>query len=436
MNTEVGNVSEISVCEEMLGPEEKLSECSSRVQALADDQQFDECLKEMVRCVALTRLVYGDKDLRLAQGHTRLAEAYLRFKGWAAQAHDHASTAQQLLSSCCSSTSQMEDRVSVLTTRLSLFQTQGGAALLLGNLAEAESSLRKAEGLIADLRELGRMSQEECLEAELVIRSGLSRVYQRQGQAEEALAQCERALELLERAGKEDKLCAVYTDMAAIHQAKGFLDKAIVSLQQAHAFALSQGPGGLEGAHVAHSLALACSSAADPHHNDSAAHYFEESLSAYRTVVGAQDAKTLAVQDDYCRFLLQTNQHERCVEIQKESLPLKRNTFGDLSAEVADTLQLIGGVEMTQGLMKQSHKTMKKCLEVCSLLYGPQHKKTRTTQKTVDMLSQVPEVSETQRKGSSLQTRPRFSAVVPSHTTKPAEEYLSESQQSFTLGLN
>lgn len=46
--------------------------------------------------------------------------------------------------------------------------------------------------------------------------------------------------------------------------------------------------------------------------------------------------------------------------MQRESLALKRSTFGDLSAEVAETLQLIGGVEMTQGHMKQAHKTLSK----------------------------------------------------------------------------
>lgn len=38
-------------------------------------------------------------------------------------------------------------------------------------------------------------------------------------------------------------------------------------LLQAHSIALSQSPGGLEGAQIAHSLALAYSSTSEPHHN-------------------------------------------------------------------------------------------------------------------------------------------------------------------------
>lgn len=170
---------------------------------------------------------------------------------------------------------------------------------------------------------------------------------------------------------------------------------------------------------------------------DSAGHYFEESLSAYRNSAGPHDPAFLAAQDDFCRFLLCNGKQEvrlqtyishwdsyfcpcnfetlsrfslsrhflgstktthsqfvivrgfippakcvavtiddkrwftvpvynvplqRCVEIQKASLATKRSTFGDLSAEVADTLQLIGSVEMTEGRMKQAHRTMTKVI--------------------------------------------------------------------------
>lgn len=43
--------------------------------------QFDACIQDLVRCVALTRLVYGDRHLKLAQAHARLAKAYFQFKG-------------------------------------------------------------------------------------------------------------------------------------------------------------------------------------------------------------------------------------------------------------------------------------------------------------------------------------------------------------------
>lgn len=43
---------------------------------------------------------------------------------------------------------------------------------------------------------------------------------------------------------------------------------------------------------------------------DSAAHYFEQSLSAYKNSAGPQDPAFLAAQDDFCRFLLFNGQQE------------------------------------------------------------------------------------------------------------------------------
>lgn len=43
--------------------------------------QFDACIQDLVRCVALTQLVFGARHLKLAQAHVRLAKAYLKFKG-------------------------------------------------------------------------------------------------------------------------------------------------------------------------------------------------------------------------------------------------------------------------------------------------------------------------------------------------------------------
>ncbi|XP_077104984.1 tetratricopeptide repeat protein 23 [Siphateles boraxobius] len=391
-----------------MNPAEKLSLCERRAQSLADSEEHDLCIQELVRCLALTRLVYGNEHFAVAQAQSRLAKGYLQYKGWAHQTQEHASQALEVLSS-----SQQEERVSCLNCFLTIHQTLGSAALVLGNLAEAESSFQKAEIVTGDIVAHEAMGKEDRVDTEYEIFTNLARVYQRQERPEKALSQWERAMELLQEGAQLSRICFVYRNMAAIEQAQGHLDRAIEHLLQAHSIALSQRPGGLEGAQIAHSLALAYSSTSEPHHYDSAAHFFEECISAYRSALGPQDTLTLSAQDDFSHFLLLTGQQESCAEIQRESLSLKKSTFGELSAEVAETLQLIGGVEMTQGQMRHAYRTLKKCLDIQTMLYGPQHKKTKATQRTVDMLSQSPEVNE-RRKESHLETRPPFCAVVSS----------------------
>ncbi|XP_056333814.1 tetratricopeptide repeat protein 23 [Danio aesculapii] len=394
----------------MMTPAEKLSLCERRAQSFADSEEYDPCIQELIRCLALSRLVYGNEHFAVAQAQSRLAKAYLQYKGWAHQAQEHASQAHEVLSLC-----QQEERVSCLNCFLSIHQTHGSAALHLGNLAEAESSFQKAEIVLGDIVAQDAIGKEDRLGMEYEIFTNLTRVYQRQGRPEKALNQCERALELLHHGEHQlSRICFVYRNMAAIEQSQGHLDRAIEHLLKAHSIAVSQSAGGLEGAQITHSLALAYSSTSEPQHNvDSAALYFEESISAYKSALGPQDKLTLSAQDDFSHFLLLTGQHERCAELQRESLSLKKSTFGELSAEVAETLQLIGGVEMTQGHMRHAHRTLKKCVDIQSLLYGPQHKKTKATQRSVDMLSQSSEVSE-RHKASRSETRPPFCAVVAS----------------------
>ncbi|XP_059191665.1 tetratricopeptide repeat protein 23 isoform X2 [Centropristis striata] len=398
----------------LMAPEEKLKYIESRAQDREDNQEFDACIQDLVRCVALTRLVYGDGNLKLAQAHARLAKAYFQFKGWGLQAQEHSAQARELLPFCPSISSCRSEKLEVLMCLLNIHLTQGGAYLLTANLEEAECSFLEAERVLEELHQHGGINQEEKMKTELEVSTALSRVYRRQNRPEEALSQCEKSLQRLKDCGKLEKTCSVYRDMAAIEQDKGHVDQVIEHLSKAHAIAMSHSPEELEGAQISHSLALILSAAAEPHHNDSAGHYFEQSLSAYKNSAGPLDPAFLTAQDDFCRFLLLSGQQERCVEIQRASLPSKRSTFGDLSAEVADTLQLIGSVEMSEGRVKQAHKTMTKCLEIQSLLHGPQHKKTKATQKAVDMLARVPEVAERQRGQGRRKTKPHTLIVVPS----------------------
>ncbi|KAM9754649.1 tetratricopeptide repeat protein 23 isoform 2-T2 [Menidia menidia] len=341
----------------MLPPEEKLHHFDSSARRGEDSREYDACIQDLVRCVALTRLIYGERHLKRAQAHARLAKAYLQFKGWGLQAMEHLVLAKERLPFC---SSYGNEKLEVLTCLLSIHLTQGAASLLTDNLEDTHSSFLEADKILEDLHQHNAINHDEKIKTQLEITSGLHRFYKRQNQLEEALLQCEKSLELLKDCNQPQKTCSVYRDMAAIEQDRGHVDRAVQHLTKAHAIAMSHTPEGLEGAQISHSLALILSSAAESHHNDTADHYFEQSLAAYKKSVGPQDPAFLAAQDDFCRFLLINGQQEKCVAIQRASLDSKRSTFGDMSSEVADTLQLIGSVEMAKGQMDQAHKTMTK----------------------------------------------------------------------------
>ncbi|KAG7473251.1 hypothetical protein MATL_G00093650 [Megalops atlanticus] len=118
----------------MMSPGEKLAVCENQAQTYAENQQFDAAIQELVRCLALVRLVHGDGHLKLAQAHAKLAQSYLQFKGWAAQAQEHSARALDVLLLCTprSPEEEEEEKADTLRCLLSIHHTQGQSALLLG----------------------------------------------------------------------------------------------------------------------------------------------------------------------------------------------------------------------------------------------------------------------------------------------------------------
>ncbi|CAG13081.1 unnamed protein product [Tetraodon nigroviridis] len=414
----------------LMPPEEKLTLVDRRAQDHRDKREFDACIRDLVRCVALTRLVFGAKHLKSAQAHVRLAKAYLKFKGCGLQAQEHAGLARELLPSRSSAAEE-------LRVLLSVHLTHAHASLMAANVDEAESSFLESEKLVEELHQRGDISQEEKTDTEQEISTGLYRVYQSQKRPDKALGQCEKSLQRLRGCGQPEKMISVYRNMAAAEQDRGCWDRALEHLSEAsglgtraHAIAVSHCPEELVGAEVSHSMALILAAAPEPQ-SESAGQHFERSLNAYKKLAGLQDPAFLTVQDDFCRFLLLSGQQEnlswcqcsqlpcaplqKCLVIQRSSVAPKKSTFGDVSVKVADTLELIGSLEMTQGCLKQAHRTMTECLQIQTLLFGPQHTRSKATQKTVQMLARAPEVGQNQQSRGRDRTK-----AEPLSTTAPS----------------
>lgn len=157
----------------MMTPEEKLEHFDRRARAYEDSQEFDACIQDLVRCVALTRLVYGTGQLKLAQAHVRLAKAYLLFKGYGLQAQKHVVLAKEILPGWCSS---REEKLDVLTCLLSIHLTHAAACVITAKSADqAKASFLQAGKTLEELHQQSNISLEEKTKTELEIFTGLYR---------------------------------------------------------------------------------------------------------------------------------------------------------------------------------------------------------------------------------------------------------------------
>ncbi|XP_066095460.1 tetratricopeptide repeat protein 23 isoform X1 [Saccopteryx bilineata] len=407
-------------------PREKLQSCEEKAKSYSSRHEYKQAIQELVRCVALTRICYGDRHWKLAEAYVNLARGYLQLKGLALQAKQHTIKAREILTN--SVAPPFTDNTDVFRCSIELFHTMGRALLSLQKFKEAAENLRKAERLSKELLLCGRLMKEEWLEIQARIKLSFAQMYQGQKKSKEALPHYQEALECIELSrGEESPECVpTLRELAGAEQALKSHDAAISHFLQsgrclscrrrsAHHITLSGAPAEEEAAVSAHCVAHAAAASGKPKHHDVAEQYFQESLSCLKDAEGTGKAKFLSIQDEYCRFLQATGQEERATSILRESLEAKVEVFGDLSPEVAETYQLLSGADLAQGNHSSAHKKLNKCLQIQTLLYGPQDKRTLATQQSVDVLAKAPEVAGKLRQ--CLKTRPAFCTGVGQQTT-------------------
>nr|XP_030729006.1 tetratricopeptide repeat protein 23 isoform X2 [Globicephala melas] len=291
-------------------PREKLHLCEEKAKSYSSSHEYKQALQELVRCVALTRICYGDSHWKLAEAHVNLAQGYLQLKGLSLQAKQHAEKAKEILTN--SIVHPYNDNTDVFKCSVELFHTMGRALLSLQKFKEASENLTKAERLSKELLQCGRIIKEEWIEIQTQIKLSFAQVYQGQKKSKEALPHYQEALEYIEISKGEKSLECVPTlrELAGVEQALGFHDASINHLLQARLIVLSRNPSQEEAAVSAHSVACAAVASGRPEHHDVAEQYFQDSMANLKDAEGIGKAKFLSIQDDYCHFLQVTGQKE------------------------------------------------------------------------------------------------------------------------------
>ncbi|XP_042844085.1 tetratricopeptide repeat protein 23 isoform X2 [Panthera tigris] len=433
-------------------PREKLHFCEEKAKSYSSSHEYEQAVRELVRCMALTRICYGDSHWKLAEAHVNLAQGYLQLKGLSLQAKQHAEKAKEILTN--SIVPPYNDNTDVFKCSIELFHTMGRALLSLQKFKEASENLTKAETLAKELLQCGRIVKEEWIEIQARIKLSFAQMYQSQKKSKEALPHYQEALEYTEisRGEKSLECVPILKELAGVERALGVHDASINHFLQAHHIVLSRNPSQEEAAVSAHLVARAAVASGGIEHHDVAKQYFQESMANLKDAEGMGKAKFLSIQDDYCHFLQVTGQKERAISILRESLEAKVAVFGDLSPEVAETYRLLGGADLAQGNQSGAHKKLKKlswrkmvvacsktvargwskvvgesrdadkdveptargnseCLQIQTLLYGAQDKRTLATQQTVDVLSKAPEVAAKTRQAPKA--KPAFCTGMP-----------------------
>ncbi|GFR57820.1 tetratricopeptide repeat protein 23 [Elysia marginata] len=295
------------------------------------------------------------------------------------KAEFHAENARSIMLHGGHTASSMEEKAQLYAVLIKIYRVLGQAATGLKKYPEAEQALQKADKISQERSRLSCVSDKECDQLDIALFTAMA-----------------RSLELSK--GRHANF-----------------DKAINLFLQAHSIAAAiHKEGHPELIDTALALSQAYASTGWEEAEASALSYLEECVSSCTTIYGPSSPKTLEVNDHLAKMMVRMDKSQEAMQILRSSLPLKTEVFGDYSEPVSDTYKLMGSISLSEGSIEKALRAYKKCHTIEVILLGKNHRKTKDTLQTMEMLMASPGLSHkfVLNKADELQKRPRFNSVV------------------------
>lgn len=373
-------------------PRDKLVQSQKKVAQLIKEKLNTQANKELIRCVILSRIIFGEEHWKCAQAVTNLAYGYLTLRGLPSQAKKHAESAKHTLLTWKGNTTSDKEKKEILEALIMLYYTLGVAWLLQNRGKEAYTNLQKAERNMKELKEIfkGGISRSQVSEADLTVALGrASLAIQRLNLA---LAYFEKAIGSVTAAkgNRTADLVSLYEEIAQIEQLRRNHDQAIQYLQQAHSICVclfsEVSPQTAEADAL---LAKAYAMSGEAQHRDAVAIYFIKSITAYQATLGPEDYETLTTIDEFCKWLVQNGDKQETYKLLKSSLKSQIITYSDCSEKVAETFYNMGRICFAKGELKKAVQLLRKCLMIQIILYGTEHSKSKDTKNLLTLLQRT-----------------------------------------------
>ena len=387
-------------------------------------------VKERVRCLAYTRLIYGDGHWKLAKAHGKLAEAYLKRKGYYQQALLHATHGRdELLQGEADEyrSNRLSHSNEVLGVMELVYFVMGKANLALGEAKKAEQAFKKAE--ISSKERLKFLESGQISEMSVKIMGTLAQVYMKLKKFDQAVEYSEKALKQAKRIyGKTDKeLIPLYQGLAKAYQVgDGDKRKGVELFEKCHKLAEENyGEGSVELADVLFSTALACQNSDSEYRVNQTQGYFVKCLDIYHERYGADHKKTIKVQEELCRLHLRNGEQDEAAAIILKIIPSKMIVYGDPSTSLADAYQLLGTIRLTQGKTDKALKHLTKSQSMFACVLGSNHKKTTQVTETLELVKKTPAAGRCQSSSEKLRDRPKFNGTVGRSSTLGTNSVMS-----------
>ncbi|XP_054982261.1 LOW QUALITY PROTEIN: tetratricopeptide repeat protein 23-like [Sorex araneus] len=322
-------------------PVEKLAQSQKKVAQLIKDKMNIQANKELIRCVSLSRIIFGEEHWKCAQAVASLAYGYLTLRGLPCQAKKHAESAKTILLTWKGNIASEKEKKEILEALVMIYYTLGVAWLLQNHGQEAYVNLQKAERNMKELREFyqGSSCGFQVSENELAV--ALGRASLATQRLNLALTYFEKAIGnvIAAKGDRTSDLESLYEEIAQIEQLRKTHNQGIQYMQQAHYIYIylfiEVSPQTREMCIISQGYAM---SGVAQHMGS----IFMKNIMAYQATVGPEEYETLTITEDFCKWPVQNGDKQvtclRCLMIQF--------LFGNehsRSSETRSLLTLLGG---------------------------------------------------------------------------------------------
>uniref|UniRef100_A0A8C5LTM3 Tetratricopeptide repeat domain 23-like protein n=1 Tax=Leptobrachium leishanense TaxID=445787 RepID=A0A8C5LTM3_9ANUR len=371
-----------------VSPAEKLAQVQRLAERYARENQLLKANKELIRCVALSRIVHGEGHWRLAQAFANLAHSYLTLRDLPAQARQHAESAKNILLRGVDMSNSVEDKREILETLVTIYYTLGLAHLQQNNAKDSYVNLQKVEKIVEELDELQEKKSVTAKISEKDIATALGRVCLLQNKPSSARNYFEQAVNLVisSEGDSAPELIQLYKDLAKTEQVRKKHDQAIELLLQANSIskATYKKPS-VEAADTVLLLAKAYAASGSSDYEDAAGKCFSEGLAVLQTILGPDDSQSLNARVEFSKWLIQIGKKHEAYQLLREAV----TSEADFSEIVSEIFSIMGSISLADGKISKGYKLLKKCVGIQVILYGAQHGKTRETQSILDTLKKI-----------------------------------------------
>ncbi|XP_077867537.1 tetratricopeptide repeat protein 23-like [Saccoglossus kowalevskii] len=202
----------------MTPPEVQLESTEKRAKKYMKKKHVDRAMVNLIQCVALSRIVYGDGHWRLAESHANLAHGYLLLRDLPNQAYHHADIAKAILLSGVHTSNSADEKSALLYVLIKVYYVLGRSLTMQKKFTEAEQNLQKAEKISDERSRLPGIDEYEQADINIKISIALGKVCISQSKTAFGTSCFEKAIKLIQRNyGKDNvELIPVYQDLGRI----------------------------------------------------------------------------------------------------------------------------------------------------------------------------------------------------------------------------